>query len=139
MDKIRKDSLRVQEKLIVSGDLIEINSEAIKSSSSQIVNNPVINNSMIDSKDYEDEWRIWWDMLSEVQKVAIGIIATDENVTEQLLSLSIRNNGILIEVLLEEINEIALEYIGDNIVETTDTKIYIYADYIENISNVIRR
>ena len=139
MDKIRKDSLRVQEKLIVSGDLIEINSEAIKSSSSQIVNNPVINNSMIDSKDYEDEWRIWWDMLSEVQKVAIGIIATDENVTEQLLSLSIRNNGILIEVLLEEINEIALEYIGDNIVETTDTKIYIYEDYIENISNVIRR
>ena len=72
------------------------------------------------------------------QKVAIGIIATDENVTEQLLSLSIRNNGILIEVLLEEINEIALEYTGDNIVETTDTKIYIYEDYIENISNVIR-
>lgn len=139
LDKIRKDSLRVQEKLIVSGDLMEINSEAIKSSSSQIVNNSVINNSMIDSKDYEDEWRIWWDMLSEIQKVAIGIIATDENVTEQLLSLSIRNNGILIEVLLEEINEMALEYIGDNIVETTDTQIYIYEDYIENISNVIRR
>ena len=50
-----------------------------------------------------------------------------------------KQNNVLVEVLLESINEIALECVGDNIIETSETPIYIYEDYIENIEEILRR
>jgi hypothetical protein len=124
LDKIRSEALDIQEKLIVSDEALPVE-ETIPQQT------PPPEPVSVDSEG-EDEWTCLKADLSPVQRQAIGVILSGRDVTEKLLSLA-TENGMLVEVLLEEVNEKALEYIGDNIIETLETPVYIYEDYYGDV------
>ena len=138
LEQIRNEAAEIQEKLIVDSD--ESTSHGQPHSANDPDDKPpcdsVKQNREIAGTDFmqscTDEWSAFIDCLSKVQIEALSVILSGQAVAEKLQSLSIRNNS-LTEVVLEGINEVALECIGDNIIETGDVSVYIYDDYVENL------
>ncbi len=64
------------------------------------------------------------------------VILSGQDVLDKLRQCAI-NNHTLTEVLIEQINEVALECIGDNIIETGNSLVYIYDDYRADLLRVI--
>jgi hypothetical protein len=44
-----------------------------------------------------------------------------------------RSEGVMTEVLIDSINNLALDYIGDNILEETDAGLNIFEDYTDEL------
>lgn len=83
------------------------------------------------------EWDILIANLTDAQKDAILIILTGQVVSDKLQLLSAENH-LLTEVLLESINEAALEHVGDNVIETGESPVYVYDEYIENLNRALK-
>ncbi len=116
-NNIRESSNRVQEKLIIEeeGEIKSIFKEP-----EEIVNgsNDIFENLIASLNKAELEF---------VKK----IVALDNR--DNLINYC-KENNILYEVMLENINSKALETIGDNLIEDYGDEIIIYAEYIESVS-----
>ena len=118
-NNIRESSNRVQEKLIVEEyEQIkeEIKETTIEKTSDNIYQN-FINN------------------LTEQEFEFMKLIMTNKTKND-LIEYS-KSVNILFEIMIENINSKALETIEDNIMEDTGTEVLIYAEYYEQIKDII--
>lgn len=116
-DSIRASSNRVQEKLIIEEN------EEIK---------PIIEEKKEEViKESED---IFENLIANLNSVELEFI-------KKIINLNNRNNlinyckenNILYEIMIENINNKALDLIGDNLIEDYSDEIIIYAEYIEKL------
>jgi len=137
LSQIRSESAEIQDKLLITNE-----PPAIHYANSHIQENKentgsmIDTNNMIKSDELLDEWIILASSLANNQRDVLSIILNGKDVSEKLAQFAV-NNHLMIEVLLEKINEIALEHIGDNIIETNDNPVYIYDDYANELNRVL--
>lgn len=120
LDNIRQISNEVSEKLITESDLEEQKEDVN-------IQKEEINNL--------NEWEALKNKLSKEELTILEMLINNEPF-ENINKFAITNNNLL-EVIIENINEIANELIGDNLIEFIDTEVYIYDEYIDEIKNII--
>ncbi|MDR2547346.1 MAG: TerB N-terminal domain-containing protein [Lachnospiraceae bacterium] len=81
-----------------------------------------------------DEWTGLGNALDETEIKALALLVDNGN----LKSFS-AENGVMLEVLLDSINEKALVYIGDNLVanDIADEDFMLYDEYLEQIKSMV--
>ena len=115
-NEIRKSSSRIQEKLIVEEENYLEKEEQIEIE--------IINSS-------QDIFKNLIDNLNTVELDFLKKIVNNEP-RNNLIDYSKQNN-ILFEIMIENINKVALETIGDNLIEYNSDEIIIYAEYIDSL------
>jgi len=113
-NEIRKSSNRIQEKLIVEEE------EIIENKIEPEVE--IINNSQ----------DIFINLITSLNDIELNFLKKiiNNEPRNNLIEYSKKHN-ILFEIMIENINKIALETIGDNLIEDTFDEIIIYAEYID--------
>ena len=120
LDSIRQISDEVSMKLITEFDMED---EPIEEES--IVVNQNTN---------DDEWDLLEKNLSNNQIELLTKINNNESITE--LNKFAAKCHTLLEVMIENINDVAGQLIGDSLIDATDEDIYIYDEYKEQIKNL---
>lgn len=115
-NEIRKSSSRIQEKLIVEEENYLEKEEQVEIE--------IINSS-------QDIFKNLVDNLNTVELDFLKKIVNNEP-RNNLIDYSKQNN-ILFEIMIENINKVALETIGDNLIEDNSDEIIIYAEYIDSL------
>lgn len=115
-NEIRKSSSRIQEKLIVEEENYLEKEEQIEIE--------IINSS-------QDIFKNSVDNLNNIELDFLKKIVNNEP-RNNLIDYSKQNN-ILFEIMIENINKVALETIGDNLIEDNSDEIIIYAEYIDSL------
>ncbi len=115
-NEIRKSSSRIQEKLIVEEENYLEKEEQIEIE--------IINSS-------QDIFKNLVDNLNNIELDFLKKIVNNEP-RNNLIDYSKQNN-ILFEIMIENINKVALETIGDNLIEDNSDEIIIYAEYIDSL------
>lgn len=115
-NEIRKSSSRIQEKLIVEEENYLEKEEQVEIE--------IINSS-------QDIFKNLIDNLNTVELDFLKKIVNNEP-RNNLIDYSKQNN-ILFEIMIENINKVALETIGDNLIEDNSDEIIIYAEYIDSL------
>ncbi len=113
-NEIRKSSSRIQEKLIVEEENYLEKEEQIEIE--------IINSS-------QDIFKNLIDNLNTVELDFLKKIINNEP-RNNLIDYSKQNN-ILFEIMIENINKVALETIADNLIEDNSDEVIIYAEYID--------
>ena len=113
-NEIRKSSSRIQEKLIVEEETYLEKEEQIEVE--------IINSS-------QDIFKNLIDNLNTVELDFLKKIINNEP-RNNLIDYSKQNN-ILFEIMIENINKVALETIADNLIEDNSDEVIIYAEYID--------
>ena len=121
-ESIRASSNRVQEKLIIEEE--PANNEIKEEIITKYTNN---------SND------IFTNLIDNLNKLEIEFISMIISLkTKQELINFCKQNNILYEIMIENINSKALEIIGDNLLEDYEEEIIIYAEYIDSIKEKIQ-
>ncbi len=120
LDKIRQDAEHIRDKLTV---------EDVDVADTPSVSSPVIVNEKEQSDNPIDEF---CSMVNDIQKEAITIILNEPLSMPSLIKLSVKHK-IMTEVLLDSINELSIDIIGDNIIETSEENPFIYDEYVNAI------
>lgn len=115
-NEIRKSSSRIQEKLIVEEENYLEKEEQVEIE--------IINSS-------QDIFKNLVDNLNNIELDFLKKIVNNEP-RNNLIDYSKQNN-ILFEIMIENINKVALETIGDNLIEDNSDEIIIYAEYIDSL------
>lgn len=113
-NEIRKSSSRIQEKLIVEEENYLEKEEQIEVE--------IINSS-------QDIFKNLVDNLNNIELDFLKKIINNEprnNLTDYS-----KQNNILFEIMIENINKVALETIADNLIEDNSDEVIIYAEYID--------
>lgn len=134
LNKIRKESLQTQEKLSIpesgfeqitiftnkdEGNMLEVEKEeTIPAQPNILVQN--------------DIWLSFKNSLSEIELKALAIILQGDSDIKQFAY----ENGLMTEVLVDNINEKAFDSIGDNVLEI-DYNINVYDEYKEKIIYIL--
>ena len=84
----------------------------------------------------DSPWRSFARVLSEPSKQALRIILEGCQTDEKLLSLA-DSYGIMVGIILDTINEQALLYIGDNIIDADEKGAVIFEEYIRDVRDVV--
>lgn len=119
LSKIRREALETQERLIVEEQnelplsVPETEEKAIEEAPSS-----------------SSPWETFKSALNEAEKQAVSLIASGQGDLRSAANAS----GIMPEVLADGINEKAMDFIGDNIL---DDELEIYEDYIEQIKSIL--
>lgn len=113
-NEIRKSSSRIQEKLIVEEENYLEKEEQVEIE--------IINSS-------QDIFKNLIDNLNTVELNFLKKIINNEP-RNNLIDYSKQNN-ILFEIMIENINKVALETIADNLIEDNSDEVIIYAEYID--------
>ena len=113
-NEIRKSSSRIQEKLIVEEETYLEKEEQVEIE--------IINSS-------QDIFKNLIDNLNTVELDFLKKIINNEP-RNNLIDYSKQNN-ILFEIMIENINKVALETIADNLIEDNSDEVIIYAEYID--------
>ena len=82
---------------------------------------------------FADGWKALKKALTEVERQALALALQDNADIKSFAD----ENGIMLEVLADSINEKAADYIGDSILEVDD-EIILYDEYRENIVATLR-
>lgn len=130
--KIRQDALSTQEKLIVEEQEVQVlpSPPPLASDISKLCDEPVF-----ESPAHEefvlvsDPWANLKQALSETEIEALRILISGGAGIKQLAD----SNSIMLEVLIDGINEKAMDFIGDNLL---DDELTIYDEYIGNIKEL---
>lgn len=115
-NEIRKSSSRIQEKLIVEEENYLEKEEQVEIE--------IINSS-------QDIFKNLVDNLNNIELDFLKKIINNEP-RNNLIDYSKQNN-ILFEIMIENINKVTLETIGDNLIEDNSDEIIIYAEYIDSL------
>jgi len=80
---------------------------------------------------FADGWKALKEALTDIERKALSIALLDKKSIKAFAD----ENGIMLEVLADRINEKAADYIGDSILEI-DEEMMIYDEYRENIAEM---
>ena len=138
--RIREEALGTQDKLIVpehDADSADHFSNGAPPKAAGVCSTPHEDESELNTQtppiqEENNAWQALKEALSETELQALSIILHN---TADLKAFA-DENGIMMEVLIDSINEKASDYIGDNIMEMEDS-INIYDDYGEEIARML--
>ena len=132
LERIRVEALDTQDKLIVEEEAVET---YLSHQEEQNYAETDIRDETVSYSDdtTTDEWDDFKDALNEIELRALKI-ALEDGMSLKAFS---DENGIMLEVLADNINEKSADIIGDSILEVNDG-ITIYDDYIENIKCIFK-
>jgi len=119
LDRIRQEALVTQEALIVEENA-QMPEQSIFADAAEP--EPVSTGSV---------WDDLKDALSQIELQALSVISQQGDI-----KAFADECGIMLEVLVDGINEKAMDYIGDNLM---DEEFVLYDDYIENVGAIISR
>lgn len=135
LDKIRSDAELIQEKLIVDEE------GAFQAEESDIIQvqemSHVITQILPLQNTENDDWQELFDNLLSYELQALSIIFNQVDTNLKLEELC-KKSGLLVEVMIEGLNEKALEIIGDNLIESRNHVPIIFQDYISDISKLLQ-
>ncbi len=153
LDKIRQEALMTQERLIVPEDVQEEPFVAKSEDSSPVAPSPMAeqdfsrpepSTASLDS--LSDPWECLRNALTSLEQDAIihlwmnqeNITPCTENPKAQICDLKqfAQNNNIMLEVLIDGINEKAVDCIGDSLL---DGEFVFFEDYIEQIKGMVNQ
>ena len=141
LSQIRKQALQTQEKLIVpeegthkkdevqvelkkvSGQSLQ--QEAVESQDKNQLEN--IHPQQLEKTKNNDPWSNFKDSLTEVEREALKLLLEGQSIQASALE-----RGIMLEVLIDGINEKAMDSIGDTLLETDDS-VSIHEEYMEKL------
>ena len=135
LERIREEAEDITEKLIVEEDS-EKNAQVEspqnyrepQNHNPQTIPAPSNNSTQLDSKQ-GDIFMQFAHSLSSVETEALSLILSeDQNTATNKIKAFADGKGLMLEILVDNINEKAMETIGDNILELTDTLI-VYDEY----------
>lgn len=133
LHKIREDANIIREKLTIEDDM-----NADESLEEQNTVTLIKEVKTEPQKHFDNPVKAFCDSLTEIQRQSLMILANGESNMTALASFA-EKNQIMLEVLLEDINELAIDIIGDNIIETADVNLFIYDEYLEELKLELER
>lgn len=143
IDRSKFESIRRVSEEMQSALIIEEDNVLPDYSTQNTVNNPVgpkteeNNIALPDETAYDDEYLLFVNSLSYLEKQALLIIVdAHPELLKNLNQLVIDNNDML-EAVIDRINEKALDYIADNVIEYSEVPV-VYEDYIEGLKKVLQ-
>ena len=116
--RIRTEASETQEKLIIPEDEVILDHQAEKVETEPYTVFP------------EDVWSAFAAALTETETEALRVVLLEENVKAFADA-----HGIMLEVLLDGINEKAMDTVGDTLLEMDET-VTVYEEYKEKLRNV---
>ncbi|MCL1975626.1 MAG: TerB N-terminal domain-containing protein [Firmicutes bacterium] len=125
--RIRKEAFATQEKLSIDENLLKevnINSVKLPPSPEQKTELPTVH--------VCNPWDNFKHALNEVETQALTIALTGQRDLKQFAD----KNGIMLEVLVEGINEKAIDHIGDSVIDIAE-RLRVYEEYTENIKYMV--
>ncbi len=143
IDRSKFESIRRISEEIQAALIIEEDNFLSDSSVQTIVKNSVTpeteekNIAVSDELTYDNEYLQFVNSLSCLEKQALLMIVDDcPELLKNLNQLAIDNND-MIEAIIDRINEKALEYIADNVIEFSEAPI-VYEEYIEGLNKALK-
>jgi len=139
--KIRQESLITQEKLIVP----EENAPAPAQQKISIPKPTAPTLLPEDSADSSSEpWEALWDALNDLEKQALFLLWDHQaNGAHADLEQFALEHSLMPEVLMDGMNEKAMDYVGDNLLESSDSNpnidYRIYEDYTQQVEGMVKR
>ena len=127
--RIRQEALATQESLIVEEQTGPIDSAPVSITLPLPDQNIFADSSDTEPAPVSDSWESLKDALSENEIQALVIILQGDSIKKFA-----DNNNIMLEVLVDGINEKAMDYIGDNIL---DDELVVYEDYEEQVKGMV--
>ena len=125
--RIREKSEEIQKKLIIEED---IDKESIRNDDEiNIFNKNILKDTM-----EEDVFKKFAYNLNSAEKEIINVLLEKEDVENKIMKIAQSKNEML-EVIISNINDKALETIGDTVIESNMSS--IYEDYEEEIKQVL--
>jgi hypothetical protein len=88
------------------------------------------------TKENTNIWMLFAQGLTDAERDVITTIINGKDIIIEINVIAKRNNQ-LIEVIIEAINEKAIDLIGDNIIDINNEIPYVYEDYVIDIGNVL--
>lgn len=132
LSRIRQEALTIQEKLIVP-EQVEL---VFTAPTPQNFSLPVLKDVSPtpppgeESASLSDSWEGLRNALSEIETKALLIVMLGESDIKQFAD----EHGVMLEVLIDGINEKAMDFVGDNLL---DDEVKIYDDYIEQVKEMV--
>lgn len=143
IDRSKFESIRRVSEEIQAALIIEDDNTSSDSSVQTIVKNSVTpeteekNIAVPDELTYDNEYLQFVNSLSYLEKQTLLMIVDNcPELLKNLNQLAIDNNDML-EAIIDRINEKALEYIADNVIEFSEAPI-VYEEYIEGLNKVLK-
>ncbi len=133
LDKIRREALLTQEKLIVPEEesaLQSVNAVALQSMEAVLVQDKVTSFTESMESSEGEPWKELKNALSQTEREALLMVLNGAGNIKQFAD----KHGIMLEVLLDGINEKAMDFIGDSLLEDGFT---VYKDYIEQVKGMV--
>lgn len=124
LDGIRKSADELAKRLIIDEEAEDFDDEITVDNE----NNVNTTESAVTDFESGDEWQALSNALSDAEKSVVQALLSGGDIRKIC-----DKNGILPEVMLEAINEKALEIVGDNIIECGEEAPYIYDEYVQEL------
>lgn len=135
---IRASSIRIQERLLTEEEKTD-SSVQMEDTSSSFQTTVEVSSSLIPEQDSTVEMGM--DLLvchltSFEKEIVVNIL---QHAPRSRLEAIAKKEARLLEVILEDINLKALDYIGDNLIEDLGNQINIYEDYLGELEEILNR
>lgn len=132
LSRIRQEALSTQEKLIVpEQNESDLPVPALSNPSLTLPQDmPPMRSQVDESASISDAWGSLRNALSEIEIQALSILRLGEKDIKRFAD----ENGIMLEVLMDGINEKAMDFVGDNLL---DEEFIIYEDYKEQVKEMV--
>ncbi len=133
--KIREKSEEIQKALVIEEEIIEKTpeKETIKDDYKAVAKK-VVEKLPVEIQQEENIFKIFANNLEKEEKEIVQVLLQKQNVENKMLQIAQAKNEML-EVMVSNINDKALETIGDTIIESDMTS--IYEDYEKEIKQVM--
>ena len=135
LSRIRQEALVTQEKLIVPEHdiqfvLVNPVQESLDFSLPVMQDKPLISQSETLRAPVSDAWENLKNILTEIEIGALSVVLHGESELKKYADTC----GIMLEILVEGINEKAMDFVGDNLL---DDEFVLYNDYKEQVKELI--
>jgi len=155
--RIREEALETQEQLIVTDEMLQETSDRSDMGTVLLSRHEEMSNKDVEKSrgvtrepspchppeeltlSFSDGWKALKVALTDIERKAVSIAlrgATDSESPGESIKALADENGIMLEVLADSINEKAADCIGDSILEIDDEMI-LYDEYRENITGML--
>ena len=137
-ESIRKVSEEIQSALIIDDDSLSSDNNIPSINSNSIESETEEKSRMAsDEFDSDNEYVMFVNSLSCLEKQVLEIVVyADTESLNKLNRLAISNNDML-EAVIDRINEKALEYIDDNVIDFSEVPV-VYEDYSEEVKKALQ-
>ncbi|HZK02349.1 MAG TPA: tellurite resistance TerB C-terminal domain-containing protein, partial [Anaerovoracaceae bacterium] len=126
---IRQEALATQEKLIVSEQEDQVSPVFTSPNLSSTIQQQMPSSGN-ETATMSDTWEGLKSILTEVERKALSILLYNEEGIKEFAD----GCGIMLEVLVDGINEKAMDYIGDNLM---DEEFILYEDYKNQVKEMV--